>query len=256
MNILITGSRGFIGSNFLKGLRKYGTTATLYEYNRQTPFEYMEQFCSHSDLIFHFAGASRPANELEYLNSNVTLTDNIVKFLRKSGNHCPIIYFSSIHVVENPDTEYSKTKLAAENILLKYAEDCKAGVSIYRLPNVFGCGSRPNYTSVVATFCHNIANNLPITINNVNTKLKLLYINDLVKDLISEIDDMEQEGLVYKEVGPIYDKRLIEIASLIADFANSEIKDRQLANWLQDSFTAKLYQTYISFLTNAVPIIL
>ena len=254
MNILITGSHGFIGKRFLNFLdcsgNFCGQKPTLYQYNSHSTIEELDFYCSECDVVYHFAGVSRPLKQDDFIAVNFGLTQKIVSLLEKHKKNCPIVYFSSVHVLKHPDTLYSRSKLLSELLLSDYVSKNKANAVIYRLPNIFGPGSVPNYTSVVATFCYNISHNLPITINSVNTKLELVFVDDLIQDILSLIFRLEKTGLIYRQVRPVYTKKLIQIANLIAKFEDLRSQGKMNNISLKyGSFAAKLFATYISFLT-------
>ena len=252
MNILITGSHGFIGKRLFNFLdcsgNSHGQKPKLYQYNSHSTIEELDFYCSECDIIYHFAGVSRTLRQDDFIAVNFGLTQKIVSLLEKHNKCCPIIYFSSVHVFKHPDTLYSRSKLLSELLLSDYVCKNKANAVIYRLPNIFGPGSVPNYTSVVATFCYNISHKLPITINNVNTKLELLFIDDLIKDILSLTFKPEKPELIYRQVKPVYTRKLIQIANSLAKFEDLRNQGKMDNLPLREgSFTAKLFATYLSF---------
>jgi UDP-2-acetamido-2,6-beta-L-arabino-hexul-4-ose reductase len=183
MKILVTGSKGFIGKNLIYELRnqKYND---IYEYDRDSNLEELDNFTKDCDFVFHLAGVNRPNNDNEFLEGNHGFTSTLLNKLKKHNNKCKIVFSSSIQSkLNNP---YGLSKKAGEDLLLSYGVEEGVNVNIYRFPNVFGKWCKPNYNSVVATFSNNIANNLEINVNNPNTTINLVYIDDLVNELIVE----------------------------------------------------------------------
>ena len=182
MNILVTGAKGFIGKNLISELKNQAYTSIL-EYDIDTDPLLLDEYCQKADFIFHLAGVNRPKDEKEFMEGNFGFTSELLDLLKKHNNKAPIMISSSIQAeLENP---YGKSKKAGEDLLIEYSQDNEVPVYIYRFPNVFGKWSKPNYNTVVATFCYNIAHDLPIQINNPDANLSLVYIDDVVSDLIS-----------------------------------------------------------------------
>lgn len=188
MSILITGTKGFMGKNLavqLKNIRQgkakaEGLSADLniLEYDLDTDPTLLDTYCEQADFVFHLAGVNRPRDAAEYMQGNFGFTSQLLDTLKKHHNACPVMLASSIQAaLDNP---YGQSKKAGEDLLFTYGVETGAKVLVYRFPNVFGKWCRPNYNSAVATFCHNIANGLPITVSDPSTKLELLYIDDLV----------------------------------------------------------------------------
>jgi len=254
MNILITGAKGFIGKNLIAELNniKEGkakrsnltSDLTLFEYDMETDPSLLEGYCKEADFVFHLAGVNRPKDPSAFMEGNFGFTSVLLDTLKKQGNNCPVMLASSIQAeLVNP---YGISKKAGEDLLFEYGRETGANVLIYRFPNVFGKWCRPNYNSAVATFCHNIAHNLPIQVNDRGVQMTLVYIDDVVKELISAL-----EGNPYKEGDfckvPIeYRITLGEIVDLIYSFKESR-NDLQVPD-LSDVFTKKLYSTYLSYL--------
>ena len=181
MKVLVTGSNGFVGKNLVQTL-KLLPNIEVFEYNRLTNKDEIDLYAKESEFIFHMAGVNRPEKEEEFLEGNFDLTLYLLGKLKEHGNRAPIVFSSSTQAdLDNP---YGKSKLASEQAIRDYSKTQNTKVYIYRLPNLFGKWSRPNYNSVVATFCYNIANDKKIEINNPNTDLSLAYIDDVVNEFL------------------------------------------------------------------------
>ena len=243
MNVLVTGSRGFIGKNILERLRRLeGVVIDIFD--REDSLEALFLKVSKSDFIFHLAGVNRPENIKEFYEGNSGLTDKLVEAVKCSGKKIPILITSSTQIER--DNDYGISKRNAELILEAYAKENASVVYIYRLPNVFGKWSRPNYNTVIATWCHNITHNLPIEINDGTVELTLVYIDDVVEQFIRHLDENAKEGVVYGEVSPIYKKSLKEINELLVAFKQSRV-DLTVPR-VGRGFERALYATYLSFL--------
>jgi UDP-2-acetamido-2,6-beta-L-arabino-hexul-4-ose reductase len=246
MRIVITGSDGFIGKNLSTRLIELGHT-NFVGITRSTPADEVAQALANADFVFHLAGTNRPLNQEDYKVGNGQLTENICSALILAGRHAPVVLASSTQVkIDNP---YGLSKLAAEDAVLSYAKNAKAQVYVFRLPNVFGKWSRPNYNSVVATFCHNTIRGLPIKINDPASKISLVYIDDVITALIEKLKS-EKTGLdyhSYSEVKPIYDTTVGELAIILRSFYNgrSSLKTERVGK----DFLRALYSTYVSYLT-------
>lgn len=245
MIVLVTGAKGFIGKNLVEQL-KYKNIGNILEFGKDDDMQRLDQHCMECDFIFHLAGVNRPDRQEEFHEGNYSLTAHMLGFLKKHHNHCPIMLASSIQAeLDNP---YGKSKKESEALLKAYGEENGVKVLIYRFPNVFGKWCRPNYNSVVATFCHNIARNLPIQINGRDTSFQLVYIDDLIAGLIRALDGQEdktEDGFLH--VGPMYKVTLGEIADLLESFRDSR-KTLQVPDMTEGSFSKKLYSTYLSYL--------
>lgn len=243
MNILVTGANGFIGKNLIVELRNQGFNQ-IFLYTRDTKPALLEKYTKACDVVFHLAGVNRPENEDEFIEGNYRFTSQLVNFLEKNDKQVPIIATSSIQA--ESDNPYGRSKKAMEELLFKYQQKMGAPVYIYRLPNIFGKWSKPNYNSVVATFCYNIARDIAIQIHNQNTALTLCYIDDLLEELLRALNGMPTVQGQYCIVPVTHTTSLGEIAHLIASFKNSR-SDLSIAN-MDDALTKKLYSTYLSFL--------
>jgi UDP-2-acetamido-2,6-beta-L-arabino-hexul-4-ose reductase len=243
MNVLVTGSSGFIGRNLAAHL-KMQTDHNILRYDIDNTPQELEEILTKADLIFHLAGVNRPKTEGEFQTGNVGLTAQLCNKLLDQDRAVPIVFSSSIQAeLDNP---YGKSKRQAEQVLREYAEVSSARILVYRLNNVFGKWSRPNYNSVVATFCHNIARDLPVTISDPNHELGLVYIDDVVQHLVEELDTAGDPGVTYHRVAPVHAVTLGRLAALIRTFR--EMRQTLVLPDLEDAFTRKLYGTYLSYL--------
>ena len=242
MRILITGAEGFIGKNLqLRLSGKEGIDVVTYA--RSNSFDELPELLANTDFIFHLAGINRPYNPKEFTVGNVDLTTKIVEEMINIGCKAPIIYTSSIQaVLDNP---YGESKRQAENVLLKLGEEYKVPVSIFRLPNVFGKWARPNYNSVIATFCYNIVNNLTIKIDDPNSILNLVYIDDVISHFLKLVDG-SLSIKVYDNVSPNYQITLGDLVKQLYRFHDSR---RTLTTEpVGKGLIRALYSTYLSYL--------
>lgn len=243
MNILVTGAKGFIGKNLVAELknRKY---TNIFEYDKDTDSSLLEGYCKKSDFVFHLAGVNRPSEQSEFMEGNFGFTSTLLNLLKKYKNNCPVMISSSIQAeLDNP---YGKSKKAGEDLLFDYSEETGSKVLIYRFPNVFGKWCRPNYNSAVATFCHNIAHDLPITVNDPSVVMNLVYIDDVVNELINALEGKENRNGDFCKVQIVHTITLGEIVELIHSFKKSR-EERTVPN-MSDEFIKKLYSTYLSYL--------
>lgn len=243
MKILVTGSKGFIGKNLVEGL-KNRKIIDIFEYDKETHMTLLENYCKKADFVFHLAGINRPKEQSEFMEGNFGFTSYLLDTLKKYRNTCPIMISSSIQAeLDNP---YGNSKRAVEDLLIEYRKETGAKILIYRFPNVFGKWCKPNYNSVVATFCYNISHNLPIVVNNTNSVLSLVYVDDVVEELINALNGRENSIKYFCEVPTVHTTTLGEIANLIKSFKKSR-EELTIPN-MSDSFTKKLYSTYLSYL--------
>lgn len=272
MNILVTGAKGFVGKNLVEALKnlKYGKDRTrpnlkieeVYEYDISSTAEALDEFCKSADFVFNLAGVNRPKDQTEFMQGNFGFASELLNCLQKHKNKCSVMLASSIQaslVGRYAEGEYGKSKKAGEELFFKYSEKTGAKVFVYRFPNLFGKWCRPNYNSVIATFCNNLANDLPIQVNDRNTRLELLYIDDLVKELISLLEDktnrcdyvgvevMPNQNGKYCYVPVTHLETLGEIADLLQLF-HSQPESLIMPELPADSFAKKLYSTYLSYL--------
>jgi len=271
MRILITGAAGFVGKNLVCALKniKEGKDRRfpdleieeIYEYDIDTSDELLEEACSKADFVFNLAGVNRPQNPEEFMQGNFGFASRLLDTLKKYGNTCPVLLSSSIQatLVGRYDSDYGRSKKAGEELFFAYGDEVGARVLVYRFPNLFGKWCRPNYNSAVATFCNNIANDLPITVNDPAVELELLYIDDLLDEMIAALRKREHrcefDGIktVLTDNGrycaaPITHRvTLGEIVSLLESF-KAQPESLILPEIPCNSFAKKLYSTYLSYL--------
>ena len=272
MRILVTGAAGFVGKNLCAALacirdgkdRTHPglTVEEIYEYDINSSAELLEEACEKADFVFNLAGVNRPQNQEEFMQGNFGFASTLLNTLKKYHNTCPVMLSSSIQatlVGRYANGEYGKSKKAGEELFFSYAQETGAKVLVYRFPNLFGKWCRPNYNSAVATFCHNYAHDLPITVNDPAVLLELLYIDDLVDEMISALEGKEHhcefDGVdtVLREDGrycaaPITHKvTLGEIVSLLDAF-KAQPETLTMPEIPYNSFAKKLYSTYLSYL--------
>ena len=242
MKVLVTGAKGFIGRNLVTTL-KQDTNLEVIEVDIEQSVEELKQATLESEFIFHLAGINRPKDEKEFFEGNTGLTETIIETLKQHQKKTPILITSSIQAeLENA---YGQSKKAAEDALKNYSQETGANSYIYRLPNVFGKWCRPNYNSAVATFCHKIARNEEIWVNNRNILLNLVYIDDVVRCFIETMQS-QPKSTDYLEVTPVHPATLGEIVDLLVSFKESR-ETRTVAK-MDDPLAKKLYSTYLSYL--------
>lgn len=242
MKVLITGSNGFIAKNLIEHLKR-NEKIKLYLYSKIDSLDILESYVKEVDFIFHLAGVNRPDNIHEFYHGNSELTNIIVNILLKNNKQTSMLLSSSTQ--SNLDNDYAKSKKKAEEFLLDYSKQTNANIYIYKLPNVFGKWSKPNYNSVISTWCNNIANNLDIQVNDENVELNLAYIDDVVKSFIDKLKTNSNEQ--YFTMDTIYKKTLGEISKLLYKF-----KDNRTSLVIPDvasGFERTLYATYLSYLS-------
>ena len=257
MNILVTGANGFVGKNLVWALqniadgkrksRYLSENITVFSYDIDTPEEKLCEYCSKCDFVYHLAGVNRPEKEEDFMKGNFGFTSVLLDTLKKYNNKAPIVVTSSIQAaLDNP---YGRSKKAGENLLFEYAKETQAKVMIYRLPNLFGKWCRPNYNSVIATFCHNIANDLEITVNDREYVLTLAYIDDVVEEFLKAAAGKESydDTHTFCDVTVKHKASLGEIADLLYEFKESR-NNRYIPDMPEGSFEKKLYSTYLSYL--------
>ncbi len=244
MKILVTGANGFIGKNLVCELKNRGFD-DLYLFDKESSLEQLDQYTSNCDFVFHLAGINRPLKEEEFIEGNVDLLSTLLVMLSKHNNKCPIMISSSIQaLLDNP---YGKSKKMGEDLLVNYSLKNNVKVYIYRFANVYGKWSRPNYNSAIATFCYNISRDLPITVHNRDTVMRLNYIDDVVKELIDLLnDEHENSDVIYCKIENEIETTLGHIVDLIYSFKESRtnLYVVDMKSYLEKT----LYSTYLSFL--------
>ena len=271
MNILVTGAKGFVGKNlcaYLKNIRdgKDRTRPNLaineiYEYDIDTDPALLDEYCEKCGFVFNLAGVNRPQNTEEFMQGNFGFASKLFDTLKKRGNKCPVMISSSIQAtcIGRYDSDYGRSKKAGEELTFAYAEETGAKVLVYRFPNLFGKWCRPNYNSAVATFCNNIANDMPIQVNDRNAQLELLYIDDLVAEMLDALEGKAHhctfDGIntvlcndgKYCAVPITYKVTLGEIVDLLDNF-KEQTSTLVMPEIPDNSFAKKLYSTYLSYL--------
>ena len=272
MNILVTGAKGFVGKNLCEALKNIrdGKDKTrpnlqineVWEYDIDSVYEQLQDWCQKADFVFNLAGVNRPKETSEFMEGNFGFASTLLDTLKKYGNTCPVMLSSSQQASLTGrfgNSEYGRSKKAGEDLFLEYSKETGAKVLIYRFPNLFGKWCRPNYNSAVATFCNAFANDLPYTVNDPSVELELLYIDDLVTEMLDALEGKEHrcefEGL---EVAPTSEGRycycpithkatLGQIVELLHQFAEQP-KTLMIPEIPEGSFAKKLYSTYLSYL--------
>ena len=243
MKILVTGAKGFVGKNIIAELKNKGYT-DIFEYDLGTEESLLEKYTKECEFVFHLAGVNRPKDEHEFMEGNFGFTSVLLDLLKKNNNKAPVLITSSVQAEkENP---YGISKKAGEDLLFAYSKETEAKVLVYRLPNLFGKWSRPNYNTVVATFCYNIARGIEIQISNPDADLDLCYIDDVLDEFIRALENMESKKDEYCYVPIVHNIKLGDLAQKIRSFKESR-SDLSVPN-MGDELTKKLYSTYLSFL--------
>ena len=242
MKILITGSNGFIAKNLIEHLRR-DESIKLYLFSKNDSLDILKAYVKEVDFIFHLAGVNRPKNIDEFYEGNSQLTKIIADTLIQENKSTPVLLSSSTQ--SDLDNDYGKSKLEAQNLLIEYSKQTNAKIFIYKLPNVFGKWSKPNYNSVISTWCHNIANNLDIRVNDKEVELTLVYVDDVIKSFIEKLDNKTNEQ--YYNIDTIYRKTLGEISELLYQFKDNR-KTLIIPN-VASGFQRALYSTYLSYLS-------
>ncbi len=271
MKILVTGAKGFVGKNLCQALYnlKNGKDRTrpnlqieeVFEYDLDSTLDQLDKYCKEADFVFNLAGVNRPQNPEEFMQGNFGFASTLFDTLKKYSNTCPVMISSSIQAtcIGRYDSDYGRSKKAGEELTFAYGEATGAKVLVYRFPNLFGKWCRPNYNSAVATFCNNIANDLPITVNDRSVQLELLYIDDLVEEMLDALENKEhrcefdgiqtvlKEGGRYCATPKTHKVSLGEIVDLLDTF-KAQTTTLVMPEIAKDSFAKKLYSTYLSYL--------
>ncbi len=264
MKILVTGAKGFVGTNLVEALKNLRDNKDrtrpglkieeIFEFDKDGTSAELDKYCAEADFVFNLAGVNRPKEVTEFMEGNFEFGEKLLSTLKKYGNRCPVMLSSSTQAsLEGrfKDSEYGRSKLAGEQLFKDYSMETGAKAWIFRFPNLFGKWCRPNYNSAVATFCNNIAHDLPITVNDRATELELLYIDDLVKGMLDILEGrigetVQEAGDLYR-IEPIHKATLGDIVDLIYSFRDQE-KTLIVPEIPNGSFAKKLYSTYLSYL--------
>ena len=271
MKILVTGAKGFVGRNLTEALKciRDGKDRTrpalkieeIFEFDIDTAPELLSEYCANAEFVFNLAGVNRPQREEEFMQGNFGFASKLLDTLKSYSNNCPVMISSSIQAtcIGRYDSEYGRSKRAGEELVFAYGEETGAKVLVYRFPNLFGKWCRPNYNSAVATFCNNIANELPVTVNDPSVQLELLYIDDLVSEMLDALEGSEHrcefDGIetVFTENGKYcaatvtHRATLGEIVELLEKF-KAQPQTLIIPEIPYNSFEKKLYSTYLSYL--------
>ncbi|MBQ4313251.1 MAG: NAD-dependent epimerase/dehydratase family protein, partial [Clostridia bacterium] len=254
MNILVTGAKGFVGKNLIAQLcnirdgksRNFGLSAdiNIFEYDLDSTAEQLDEYCRDADFVVNLAGVNRPKEQAEFMEGNCGFAEALLDRLAHHGNTCPVLLSSSTQAaLDNP---YGNSKRAGEELLRRYGAETGAKVLIYRFPNIFGKWCRPNYNSAVATFCNNIAHGLHITVNDQSVVMNLVYIDDVVDEIIAALCGCEHRDGDFCVVPTVHTITLGEIVELIYSFRDS--RETRAVPDMSDPFVKKLYATYLSYL--------
>ena len=271
MKILVTGAKGFVGKNLCEALKNVRDNKDrtrpdlkiedIYEYDIDSTENELEEYCEKADFVFNLAGVNRPKTQEEFMQGNFGFASKLLDTLKKYKNTCPVMLSSSIQatLIGRYDGEYGRSKKAGEELFFGYGKETGAKVLVYRFPNLFGKWCRPNYNSAVATFCNNVANDLPIQVNDRNTELELLYIDDLVDEMLNALENKEHhakfdgintvitENGKFCAVPKTHKVTLGEIVDLLEKFKDQP-QTLIVPEMPKNSFAKKLYSTYLSYL--------
>lgn len=271
MNILVTGAKGFVGKNLVANLRNIKDDKNrtrpdikiddIFEFDIDTDAALLDEYCKKCDFVFNLAGVNRPKDNAEFMQGNFGFASILLDNFKKYDNKCPVVLSSSLQatLIGRYDGEYGRSKLAGENLFFDYSKETGAKVMVYRFPNLFGKWCRPNYNSAVATFCNNIANDLPVQVNDRNTQLELLYIDDLIEEMFDALEGKEHRcdynGLDsvsntsgrFCYVPTTHKVTLGEIVDLLETFRDQP-RSLVMPEIPSNSFAKKLYSTYLSYL--------
>lgn len=255
MKILITGAKGFVGKNLVESLKNIKNNKDktrpnldieeIYEFSRDTDFALLDEYCRKADFVFNLAGVNRPKDNSEFMEVNFGFASTLLDMLKKNNNKCPIMLASSIQA--ELDNDYGRSKLEGEKLFFNYAEQNHSKVLVYRFPNLFGKWCKPNYNSVIATWCYNYANDLGIKVDNLDKELNLCYIDDVIKEMLDALEGKEHIYGKYCYVTTNHKVtlgRIVELLNIFKEQSNTLIMP-EISN---NSFEKKLYSTYLSYL--------
>lgn len=259
MNVLVTGAKGFVGKNLCESLknirdgkdriRSVPTIDEIFEYDLDTGSALLDEYCAKTDFVFNLAGVNRPKDSAEFMRGNFGFVSTLLDSLKKHRNTCPVMFSSSIQATceGRYDSDYGRSKKAGEELFFAYGEETGAKVLVYRFPNLFGKWCRPNYNSVVATFCYNIARDLPIQVNDPAVELELLYIDDLIVEMLGALAGKEHRNAQFCFVPTTHRVVLGRIVELLNSY-HDQPKTLVVPKIPAGSFEKKLYSTYLSYL--------
>lgn len=255
MKVLVTGSSGFVGRNLVESLKSLRDNKDrtrpdlkieeIFEFDRDTDMSLLDEYCAKCDFVFNLAGVNRPKDPKEFMEGNFGFASTLLDTLKKHNNKCPVMLSSSIQA--KLDNDYGKSKLEGEKLFFNYAKENNSKVLVYRFPNLFGKWCRPNYNSVIATWCYNYANDLDIQVNDPSVELELAYIDDVVKELIDTLEEKEHIEDNYCYI-PITHKVTLGRIVEILDSFKRQPETLVIPEIPNDSFEKKLYSTYLSYL--------
>ena len=246
MKVLITGAKGFIGKNLIARLKQVYPGITIYEFDIDTKPEKLEVFTKDCDFVYNFAAVHRPKTEDEFDKVNHQFFNGLLDLLKKNNNKCPVLYTSSIQA--DNGTKYGESKIAAERALIKYGEETGNRVIIYRLTNTFGRWATPNHHSVVATFCYNLVNNLPLSVSNSDIVMNFYYIDDVIDDFVAQLNNAIkpcEDGIFRLSEDKIHTITLGKLSETLTYIAECVKQNKEPV--LLDDTSKKLYITYISY---------
>ncbi|WP_421000469.1 NAD-dependent epimerase/dehydratase family protein [Carnobacterium maltaromaticum] len=243
MRILVTGADGFLGKNLIEQLKNEGFS-NVQKYTLKHSLEDLEEFTKECDFVYHLAGVNRPKNEVEFYEGNTNLTEQLITSLEKNEKYIPVLVSSSVQA--EYDNAYGDSKKKGENIIFNYGKNNNVEVMVYRLQNLFGKWGKPNYNSVVATFCYNISRGIPIKINDESSQMTLCYIDDVIKEFINALKNQPTKEGKYCRVPNEYKMTVGELAQKIK--ALNENRETLVMPSLQKQFDRDLYATYLSYL--------
>ena len=255
MKVLVTGSNGFVGRNLVESLKSLRDNKDrtrpdlkieeIYEFDRETDPKLLDEYCEKCDFVFNLAGVNRPKDPKEFMEGNFGFASTLLDTLKKHNNKCPVMLSSSIQA--KLDNDYGKSKKAGEDLFFEYAKENNSKVLVYRFPNLFGKWCRPNYNSVIATWCYNYANDLDIQVNDPSVELELAYIDDVVRELIDALEEKEHIEDNYCYIPTTHKVTLGRIVEILDSF-KAQPETLIIPEIPNDSFEKKLYSTYLSYL--------